>query len=106
MSVVEITKEELEKLPRPAQNYILCTVVAPETKTAGGIVIPEMAQEGNMLEVLSVGPEVGKGVLDGVQAPSVEVGDHIVIGEFSGRAFEKNGVNYWIIRDIDVMAFE
>ncbi len=69
---------------RPLQDRILVKRLEGETKTAGGIIIPDNAkekpQEG---EVIAVGK--GKILEDGkIRKPDVKVGDRILFSKYSG----------------------
>src|SRR5204862_3377330 len=70
---------------RPLQDRVLIRRVEPETKTAGGIFIPDTAQEKPMEgEVVDVGP--GARDADGKLHPlEVKTGDRVLFGKWSGN---------------------
>ena len=72
-------------------------------KTAGGIIIPDTAQEKPMEgEVL----EVGSGARDesGRLLPlDVKKGDKILFGKWSGTEVKMNGEEYLIMKESDIM---
>ena len=88
---------------RPLHDRVLVKRVESESKTAGGIIIPDTAkekpQEG---EVIAVGPgardENGK-----IQALDVKVGDRILFGKWSGTEVKIDGVEYLIMKESDIM---
>ena len=88
---------------RPLHDRVLIEVLDSEEKTAGGIIIPDTAQEKPMEgEVLEVGSgardEVGKLVpLD------VKKGDKILFGKWSGTEVKMNGEEYLIMKESDIM---
>ena len=88
---------------RPLGDRILVKRVEEETKTKGGIIIPDTAkekpQEG---EVVSVGPgardDNGK-----IQPLDVKKGDRILFGKWSGTEIKLNGEDLLIMKVSDVM---
>ena len=88
---------------RPLHDRVLVRRLDTEEKTAGGIIIPDTAQEKPMEgEVLEVGSgardEVGKLVpLD------VKKGDKILFGKWSGTEVKMNGEEYLIMKESDIM---
>jgi chaperonin GroES len=88
---------------RPLHDRVLVKRVDAETKTKGGIIIPDSAkekpQEG---EVIAVGPgardESGKLVpLD------VKKGDRVLFGKWSGTEVKIDGEDLLIMKESDVM---
>jgi len=89
---------------RPLADRILVKRVETENKSAGGIVIPDTAQEKPMIgEVVAVGN--GK-VLDNgeTRKPDVSVGDRILFGKYSGTEVKLEGVDYLMMKEDDIMA--
>ena len=88
---------------KPLHDRVLVARVESDQKTAGGIIIPDTAQEKPMEgEVLEVGSgardEVGKLVpLD------VKKGDKILFGKWSGTEVKMNGADYLIMKESDIM---
>jgi chaperonin GroES len=88
---------------RPLQDRVLIRRVEPETKTAGGIFIPDTAQEKPMEgEVVAVGPgmrdETGK-----LQPLDVKPGDRVLFGKWSGTEIKLDGEDLMIIKEGDLM---
>ena len=88
---------------RPLHDRVVVRRIEGDTKTAGGIIIPDTAkekpQEG---EVIAVGPggrdESGKLVpLD------VKKGDRILFGKWSGTEVKIDGTEYLIMKESDIM---
>jgi chaperonin GroES len=75
-----------------------------ETKTAGGIVIPDSATEKPIKgEVVAVGN--GKILEDGKVRPlDVKVGDKILFGKYSGTEVKLDGQELLVMREEDIMA--
>ena len=88
---------------RPLHDRVLVKRVEEETKTKGGIIIPDTAKEKPMQgEVLAVGPGArnDKGEL---VAPDVKVGDRILFGKWSGTEVKMDGEELLIMKESDIM---
>ncbi|KQU79770.1 MULTISPECIES: co-chaperone GroES [unclassified Mesorhizobium] len=88
---------------RPLHDRVVVRRVESESKTAGGIIIPDTAkekpQEG---EIIAIGSgardEAGKLVpLD------VKAGDRILFGKWSGTEVKLNGEDLLIMKESDIM---
>ena len=88
---------------KPLHDRVLVRRVESDQKTAGGIIIPDTAQEKPMEgEVLETGSgardEVGKLVpLD------VKKGDKILFGKWSGTEVKIDNEDYLIMKESDIM---
>ena len=88
---------------RPLHDRVVVKRIDAETKTKGGIIIPDSAkekpQEG---EVVSVGPggrdEAGKLI-----PIDIKVGDKVLFGKWSGTEVKIDGVEYLIMKESDIM---
>jgi chaperonin GroES len=89
---------------RPLHDRILVRRLDAETKTAGGIIIPDTAKEKPQeAKVVAVG--AGKIGDDGKrQAMGVKAGDRILFGKYSGSDVKIDGDDHLIIREEDVLA--
>jgi len=88
---------------RPLQDRIIVKRVEEETKTAGGIFIPETAKEKPQQgEVVAVGK--GKTTEDGKTLPvDVKVGDRVLFGKYAGSEVKLDGQEYLIMREDDIL---
>ena len=88
---------------RPLQDRILVQRVEEETKTKGGIIIPDTAKEKPAEgKVVAVGS--GKVGDDGKRVPpEIKVGDKILFGKYSGTEVKIEGQEYLIMREDDVL---
>ena len=88
---------------KPLHDRILVKRVEEDTKTAGGIIIPDTAQEKPMEgKVIAVG--TGARVEDGKLQPlDVKKGDRILFGKWSGTEVTLDGVDYLLMKEPDVM---
>ena len=88
---------------RPLHDRVVVKRIEAEEKTAGGIIIPDTAQEKPMEgEIVAAGPgardETGKLVpLD------VKAGDRILFGKWSGTEVKLDGEELLIMKESDIM---
>ena len=89
---------------RPISDRVLVKRVESENKSAGGIVIPDTAQEKPIIgEVIAVGN--GKVLESGdIRKPDVAVGDKILFGKYSGTEVKLDGQDYLMMKEDDIMA--
>ena len=85
---------------KPLHDRLLLKPMTAETKTKGGLIIPDTAQEKPMQgEIVAVGK--GKRLEDGrLQAIDVKVGDKVIYGKWSGT--EIGGVDHVILKEEDL----
>ena len=89
---------------RPLHDRILATRIAAETKTAGGILIPDTAKE-KPVEGKIVAVGTGRILEDGTVRPlDVKAGDKILFGKYGGTEVTLSGEDYLILREEDVLA--
>jgi chaperonin GroES len=88
---------------RPLQDRVLLRAIARETKSAGGILIPDNAAEKPTEgEVIAVGP--GARAEDGrIQPLDVKVGDRVLFGKWSGTEIKLDGEDVVIMKESDIM---
>ena len=89
---------------RPLGDRVVVRRIKEDTKTAGGIIIPETAQEKPQEgEVIAVGP----GLLDektGKRTPlEVKAGDFVLFGKWSGTEVKIDGEELLIMKESDIM---
>jgi len=87
---------------RPLHDRVVVRRMEEETKSAGGIVIPDSATEKpSQGEVLAVGP--GKNLDTGaVQAVDVKVGDKVLFGQYSGSTVKIDGEELLIMSESEI----
>jgi len=88
---------------RPLQDRIIVKRMEEETKTAGGIFIPETAKEKPQKgEVIAVGN--GKKTEDGKIVPiDVKAGDKVLFGKYAGTEIKVDGEELLIMREDDIL---
>lgn len=87
---------------RPLHDRVLVRRIEGESKTSGGIIIPDTAKEKPIEgEVLAVGhgvyDEAGK-----LRALDVKVGDRVVFGKWSGTEVKVKGEELLILKESDI----
>ena len=88
---------------RPLHDRVLVRRVEEDTKTAGGIIIPETAQEKPMQgEIIEVGSGA-RGDDGGVTPLDVKKGDKVLFGKWSGTEVKIDGEDLLIMKESDIM---
>ena len=88
---------------RPLHDRVLLKRVDQEEKTAGGIIIPDTAQEKPMEgEVVATGPGA-RGDDGKLHALDVKAGDRVLFGKWSGTEVKIDGQEYLILKESDIM---
>ncbi len=88
---------------RPLHDRVIVKRIDSETKTKGGLYIPDTAKE-KPIEgtVLAVGN--GKILEDGsVRALELKEGDHVLFGKYSGTEVKLEGNEHLILREDDIL---
>ncbi|MFO0996612.1 MAG: co-chaperone GroES [Alphaproteobacteria bacterium] len=88
---------------RPLHDRVVVRRIEQEEKTAGGIIIPDTAQEKPMEgEIIAVGP--GARNEKGEVVPlDVKVGDRVLFGKWSGNEVKIDGKDLLIMKESDIM---
>ena len=88
---------------RPLHDRVVIERIEAEAKTAGGIIIPDTAQEKPQQgKVSAVGPG-GRDESGKLIPIDVKVGDRILFGKWSGTEVKIDGVEYLIMKESDIM---
>jgi chaperonin GroES len=88
---------------RPLHDRVVVERIDPEAKSAGGIIIPDSAQEKpSQGEIVAVGPggrdEAGKLI-----PIDLKKGDRVLFGKWSGTEVKLDSVEYLIMKESDIM---
>ncbi len=88
---------------RPLHDRVVVRRLKQEEKTAGGIIIPDTAQEKPQEgEVVAVGP--GARDDDGkLHPPEVKAGDRVLFGKWSGTEIKLDGNELLVMKESDLM---
>lgn len=89
---------------KPLHNYVVIERINEETRTAGGIIIPDTAREkpsrGHVIAA-------GKGIYEnGILVPmTVKVGDEVLFAKWASSANEVkiDGKDYVLIKESDIL---
>lgn len=84
---------------KPLADRVLVEPAAAETKTAGGIIIPDTAKEKPMRGKVVA---VGNGKPD--EPMTVKVGDTVLYGKYAGTELSIEGKDYLIMKESDIYA--
>ena len=89
---------------KPLDDRVVVKQSDAEETTAGGIVLPDAAQEKpNQGKVVAIGP--GSLLDNGERAAmSVKKGDEVLYGKYSGTEVEVNGEKLVILKETDILA--
>jgi chaperonin GroES len=88
---------------RPLHDRVVVKRIEEDTKTSGGIIIPDTAKEKPQQgEVVAVGPgardEAGK-----IVALEVKAGDRVLFGKWSGTEVKIDGEDLLIMKESDIL---
>ncbi len=88
---------------RPLHDRVLVKRVEQDVKTAGGIIIPDAAQEKPMEgKIVSAGS--GSKAEDGTVTPlDVKAGDLVLFGKWSGTEIKIDGEDLLIMKESDIL---
>ncbi|WP_378943540.1 co-chaperone GroES [Paracoccus sp. R86501] len=88
---------------KPLQDRVLVRRVQSEEKTKGGLIIPDNAKEKPAEgEVVSVGDGARKDSGELI-APSVNAGDRVLFGKWSGTEVTVDGEELLIMKEGDIL---
>jgi chaperonin GroES len=88
---------------RPLHDRVVVKRVDEDTKTKGGIIIPDTAQEKPMQgEVIAVGPG-GRDESGKLVPMDVKAGDIVLFGKWSGTEVKIDGTEFLIMKESDIM---
>jgi len=88
---------------KPLHDRVVVSRFAEETKTAGGIIIPDTAQEKpSEGKIVAVGNGV-RGEDGSVTPLDVKEGDHVLFGKFGGTEIKVDGEELMILRESDIL---
>jgi len=81
---------------QPLGSRVLVQPIEEESRTAGGIFLPDTAKEKPQLGlVVAVGDE---------EEIKVKAGDKVIFPKYTGTEFRYNGVEYLIMESSDILA--
>ena len=88
---------------RPLHDRVVVKRINAEEKTAGGIIIPDTAQEKpSQGEIIAVGPG-GRDESGKLTPLDVKVGETVLFGKWSGTEVKIDGQDLLIMKESDIM---
>ena len=88
---------------RPLHDRVVVRRIEADTKTAGGIIIPDSAQEKPQQgEIVAVGPG-GRDESGKLIPIDVKVGDKVLFGKWSGTEVKLDAQELQIMKESDIM---
>lgn len=89
---------------KPLADRVLVKVEEEETKTMGGILLPDTAQKKSQKGVV-VAVGSGKMTEEGKRLPlEVKEGDEVLFAKYSGTEIEDKGEKYLLLSERDIVA--
>ena len=83
---------------KPLNKQVLLDRIQPAQTTSAGILIPQAAQQkANEAKVVAIAPETKD------WAPSVQVGDLVLLREWGGQVVKINGTEYTLMKEDDLL---
>jgi chaperonin GroES len=88
---------------RPLRDRVLVKRIEAQEQRIGGIIVPDTAKEKpQQAEVIAVGN--GRMNDDGKAIPlDVKVGEHVLIGKYSGTEIKLDGEEYLVVREDEIL---
>jgi chaperonin GroES len=97
------TAQEERMKFRPLHDRVVVKRIDPDAKSAGGIIIPDTAQEKpSQGEIIAVGPG-GRDESGKLIPIDLKVGDRVLFGKWSGTEVKLDSVDYLIMKESDIM---
>ena len=88
---------------RPLHDRVVVERIDPESKSAGGFIIPDTAQEKpSQGEIIAVGPG-GRDESGKLVPIDLKVGDKVLFGKWSGTEVKLDGEELLIMKESDIM---
>jgi len=88
---------------RPLSDRIVVEPKEVETKTAGGIVLPDNADKDKPMQGTVIAIGTGRYHEGNVIPLQVKVGDNILFGKYAGTNIKLDGCEFLVMREEDVM---
>jgi chaperonin GroES len=88
---------------RPLSDRVVVQPREVETKTAGGILIPDTADKDKPIQGMVIAIGNGKYVEGKLQPLQVKVGDCVLFGKYAGTTVKLDDGEYLVMREEDIM---
>ncbi len=94
----------MEQMLRPLKDLVLVERLEANSKTAGGILIPDNAKE-TPTEGIVIAVGQGKFLENGKRRTvRLQVGDRVIFGKWGGNEVKVSGKNYLLVKEEEVLA--
>jgi chaperonin GroES len=88
---------------RPLHDRVVVLRIDPDTKSVGGIIIPDTAQEKpSQGEIVAVG-RGGRDESGKLIPIDLKIGDRVLFGKWSGTEIKLDNVDYLMMKEGDIM---
>jgi len=88
---------------RPLHDRVVVERIDADTKSTGGIIIPDSAQEkSSQGKIIAIGPG-GRDESGKLIPIDLEVGDRVLFGKWSGTEVKLDGQELLIMKEADIM---
>jgi len=88
---------------RPLSDRVVVEARQVETRTAGGIVIPDTADKDKPVQGTIIAVGVGKYIDGTIQPLQVKVGDQVLFGKYAGTNIKLDDKEFLVMREEDIM---
>lgn len=88
---------------RPLSDRIVVEAKEAESKTAGGIFIPDTADKDKPMQGTVIAIGIGKYIDGKLQPLQVKVGDQVLFGKYAGTNVKLTDKEFLVMREEDVM---
>ena len=88
---------------RPLHDRVVVRRVTAEEKTAGGIIIPDTAQEKPMEGEIVAAGAGARNETGAIVALDVKAGDRVLFGKWSGTEVKIDGAELLIMKESDIL---
>lgn len=88
---------------RPLSDRIVIEPMEFETKTAGGIYIPDTADKDKPMQGTVIAIGTGRYVDGKMQPLQVKIGDRVLFGKYAGTSVKLSTKEFLVMREEDVM---
>lgn len=88
---------------RPLADRVVVEPSEVETKTAGGIVIPDTADKDKPIRGVVIAIGAGKYIDGKMQPLQVKVGEKVLFGKYAGTTVKLDTKDYLVMREEDIM---
>ncbi len=93
----------MSKKIRPLSDRVVVQPREIETKSAGGIVIPDTADKDKPIQGTVIAIGTGKYVEGKILPLQVKVGDRVLFGKYAGTTVKLDDTDYLVMREEDIM---